>query len=202
MNGRAIAMANSKVTGFFSNRFGEQVGRIVEQHAVASAVAATASIFPGAGPTVAVVAQTAAVYTMYVRINRALGVSLSKNKLKSLATAVVSNIAANAASYIAGIVIATGLSFIPGVGSAASAMIIAGLGYATMVVAALSYSSILNAIGTRNIAVLSEDELREIARDEMSKRDISGEMKEFSAAYKRARKSGVYTGNETVTMEE
>lgn len=199
---RAMVTANNKVRGFFSNKFGEQIGNIVEQHALASAVAATASMFPGAGPSIAIVAQTAAVYTMYVRINRALGVRLSKNKLKSLATAVVSNIAANAASYVASIVIATGLSFIPGIGSTASALIIAGLGYATMVVAALSYTSILNVIGTRNMETLSEEELKEIAKEEMRKRDISGEMKEFSAEYKRGRKSGSYTGSETIILED
>lgn len=202
MRGRGLITANKKVKEFFVDRFGEEVGSIVQQHAVAAAVAALVSTVPGAGATIAVTAQVAAVYTMYLRINAALGVKLGKNKLKTVASAVVSNIAANAASYIASIVIATGLSFIPGIGSATATVIIGGLGYATMVVAALTYTSIINAVGTRSMETLSEEELKRLAAEEMGKRDISGEMKSFSSEYKRARKAGEFTGAESVELED
>ena len=200
--GEAFKKGAEGIHNFLANRFNEEAAKIVEYHAAGSTAASLAAMFPGAGPVVAVAAQTALIYSMYVRINRALGISLSKNKLKSIAAAAVSNIASNASAALLGTATATVLSFIPGIGSGVSTLIMAAVGYASVVIAALTYAGILDRIGTHDGDNMSEDQLRELVNENMNSRDLNSEMKELMADYRRRRKDGSISGNEHVPTED
>lgn len=68
----------------------EDIEKIVKKHA---AIAVATAFIPIGG--LDMVAATANVWTMYVRINNALGVKFSDNKMKSIGSAVVSNLVQN-----------------------------------------------------------------------------------------------------------
>ena len=94
----------------------EDIEKIVKKHA---AIAVATAFIPVGG--LDMVAATANVWTMYVRINNALGVKFSDNKMKSIGCAVVSNLVQNLGvaavavalkwnpiSYLASVAILTG----------------------------------------------------------------------------------------------
>ena len=94
----------------------EDIEKIVRKHA---AIAVATAFIPIGG--LDLVAATANVWTMYVRINNALGVKFSDNKMKSIGSAVVSNLVQNLGvaavvvalkwnpiSYIASVAVLTG----------------------------------------------------------------------------------------------
>ncbi|MBE5804893.1 MAG: hypothetical protein E7316_10335 [Clostridiales bacterium] len=194
----------SSTNDFMKVNFNDEVAKIVNQHAAGSVVAAIAAMFPGAGPTICMVAQTTLVYTMYVRMNRALNISLSKNVVKALASAVIANLVSNVGSMILGVVGATVLSFIPGIGNYASSLTMVALGYATVMIAALCYGKALLRMtkAGRNVEQMTEEEIKNAVKEEMDARDLQADVKAFSKAYKQGRKDGTFTGEETVTMED
>ncbi len=94
----------------------EDIEKIVRKHA---AFAVATAFIPIGG--LDLVAATANVWTMYVRINNALGVKFSDNKMKSIGSAVVSNLVQNLGvaavvvalkwnpiSYVASVAVLTG----------------------------------------------------------------------------------------------
>ena len=94
----------------------EDIEKIVRKHA---ALAVATAFIPIGG--LDLVAATANVWTMYVRINNALGVKFSDNKMKSIGSAVVSNLVQNLGvaavvvalkwnpiSYVASVAVLTG----------------------------------------------------------------------------------------------
>ena len=85
---------------------------------VCSAIAAVSGVgagwIPGAGGVVAAGAMTVTVWTMYIRINKDLGISMENNLLKFIASAFVTNLASNVGSILAVLAITTVLSLIPG----------------------------------------------------------------------------------------
>ena len=94
----------------------EDIEKIVKKHA---AIAVATAFIPVGG--LDMVAATANVWTMYVRINNTLGIKFSDNKMKSIGSAVVSNLVQNLGiaavavalkwnpiSYLASVAILTG----------------------------------------------------------------------------------------------
>lgn len=199
-----LEKAENKVYEFFSDYFSEETAKIVRQHSWAAAATAAIAAVPGAGTTACVLAQTTIVFSMYVRINRSMGIKISENKMKSLASAILGNIATNAVGYIAGVVASTAFSLIPGIGSTVSTLVMAGLGYATASVAALVYGTVLQKMtqNGKNVETMSEEELKKALQKELKERDLSKDFKQFSAEYKKGRKDGTIKGNESVDTKE
>lgn len=199
-----VGKAETKVYDFFCECFSEETAKVVRQHSVAAAATAVIAAVPGAGTTACVLAQTTIVFSMYVRINRSMNIKISENKMKSLASAILGNIATNAVGYIAGIVASTALSLIPGVGSTVSTIVMGGLGYATASIAALVYGTAIQKMteSGKNMETMSESELKEALQKELNERDISRDFKNFSAEYKKGRKNGTISGDESVDVEE
>lgn len=192
-------LSNTAVT----NSLGDDIAKIVRQHAIASTGVALASAIPGAGAIACILAQTAVVYSMYVRMNKALNISLKKNVVKSIASAVIANIATNAVTFIGSIVASSVLSMIPGVGSAASTILMGSIGYATVMIAALVYAKALSAMAksNKNIETMSEDEIKAAVQKEIKNRDIKSDMKTFTQEYKREKKIGAFDHAEEIELE-
>lgn len=86
----------------------------VVQHAAAAGVAAMGvNLIPGAGGIISGGVITGAIWTMYIKICKIIGVPFTKNKLKALSSALLTNIATNLASVLA-------FNFIPGAGAIAA----------------------------------------------------------------------------------
>lgn len=92
----------------------EKVEKTIQTCAIVAAATGIGSgMLPGTGGVVMTVASVAAIWTMYGKINEKLGISISGNALKSLASAMLTNIIAGAGAYIAALVATTIISFIP-----------------------------------------------------------------------------------------
>lgn len=189
---------------YLEEHFNEEIADIVEQHGAAAAAASVASMIPALGSTACFVAQTALVYTMYVRINRALGIKLSKNVMKSVASAVLGNIAANAGSAVLALVGGAILPFIPIAGGVASALLMAAVGYATVMISAMCYAKVLVALNRsgRRAENMSESDLQAALNREIRNGNVKEDMKRYAAAYRKGRKDGTFTGNESVVFED
>ena len=93
----------------------EKVETTIQTCAItAAATGVGGGMLPGVGGIVLTAASVAAIWTMYVRINKILGISIADNTLKSLASAMLTNIIAAAGAYILAIVAALAISLIPG----------------------------------------------------------------------------------------
>lgn len=106
----------------------------IQTHAV---LAVAAAWIPVGGLDVA--ALTANIWTMYVRINKKLGISFSDNMMKSIGSAVAANLASNLA--IAGL--GAALKWIPGFGTVAGGILMSATMYGTTVGAAWIYLTAL-----------------------------------------------------------
>jgi len=108
--------AYKKINDVAKSVLPEDIVKIVKRHA---AIAVATAFIPVGG--LDMVAATANVWTMYVRINNALGIKFSDNKMKSIGSAVVSNLVQNLGiaavavalkwnpiSYLASVAILTG----------------------------------------------------------------------------------------------
>ena len=119
-----------------SNRMGlgsapvEEIVKCVKLH---SGLAVAAAWIPVGGLDLA--ALTANVWTMYIRINKYLGISFSENMMKSIGSAVMANLASNLAMTGCAAVI----KWIPGFGTIAGGALMSAAVYATTVGAAWIY---------------------------------------------------------------
>lgn len=107
----------------------EEIASVVTMHAK---IAVASAFIPVGGLDMA--AATANVWTMYIRINSKLGLNFSQNTMKSIGSAVISNLAQN----VGIMAIAAGLKW-TGIGYLYSAGIMSGALYALTLTAGLIY---------------------------------------------------------------
>ena len=118
MNQKLLAIAAQSLwkvcveSGAYQKVFtAKEIADCVIFHAAAAGASAMAiGVLPGAGAAIAFAISTGAIWRMYIKICQIIGFSFGKNKLKTISSAVISNLTANLASILA-IELAT--SFIP-----------------------------------------------------------------------------------------
>ena len=112
----------------YSHGFSEdKVEDIIVKHSIASAAAGLAAGFlPGVGAIIAAITGSGAIWTMYYRICQEMQIPLSKNILKALGSAILSNIITQLGGVLALELIA---SFIPGIAIIANAAACYGITY-------------------------------------------------------------------------
>lgn len=98
-----------------------------------SGIAVAASFIPVGGLDVA--ALTGNIWTMYVRINRMLGISFSENMMKSLGSAVAANLASNLAVAGTGAIV----KYIPFLGTITGGVMMGATMYGATICAAWVY---------------------------------------------------------------
>ena len=104
-----------------------KIEKIILTHSVTAATVGLAGGFlPGAGAVIATVASTGAIWSMYYRLCQELGIKISQNILKTLSSAILTNIATNLGILLAGELAAT---FLPGVSLVVSAAACYGITY-------------------------------------------------------------------------
>lgn len=106
---------------FVDANFPQEIVGIVKRH---SKIAVASAWIPIPGADVA--AGAANIWTMYVLINKKVGISVGDNILKTIGAGVATNLASAAAVST----VASALKFIPGIGSLAGAALMSGTLYA------------------------------------------------------------------------
>lgn len=180
----------------------QDLAEIVKTHALGAAASGVGVAWlSGVGSAAALAAMVGFIWSMYFRINYRLGLKFSKVAMKSLASAVLSNLMQSAISVVGSVALATVLSF-TGIGNAASSLIMAALDYSVVMVGGILYLKLLNGLmGAGNDP--SEMTPREIEirmDDVMRGENIEALLKNESRSYKAGRKNGTITGKETVDV--
>jgi len=169
---------------------GQEIAGIVEKHSIgAAATGLGAAWLPGVGATAALAASAGFVWSMYYRINTKIGIPFSKNILKSLGTAIATNLVASAVSSV---VISTALSFLPGIGNLAASMLMAGVVFSLTWSCGLVYLKILTRFAEANVDLnnVSEDDLKQMAKDVIDKENVKEMMKQAKQQFKEAKARG------------
>lgn len=102
-NNPILKEAKVSVDRVAAKHLSQKLMDVIKKHAnvVSLAGMADAIPIPEAGAAVAIGAVIASTWKMYAGINECLGISISENKLKSMASGVVSNLAGNGVGYAA-----------------------------------------------------------------------------------------------------
>ena len=175
---------------------GTKIGQIkdtIGNYAIAAAIASgVAGITPGFAGVVAILTQAGFVWATYVKINKALGISMSENTAKFIGSAIVTNLVTSAGAFIAVLIGSTIVSIVPLFGQAAAIALNAGLGYTIIYVSAIIYLKLITRMmqpdGTLKVA--ESDDTKHIIRDIIKESNIKDMVKEGKAAYKQAKADG------------
>lgn len=196
--------ALEQVTGDIINSKNiEKAGKTIKNCSIAAAVAGVGTGWlPGAGALVASAAWVAAIWGMYVKVNIDLGISIKKNVLKSLASALLTNIIASAGSYILMIVASFILSFIPGFGTIGAVAIDGMIGYITVFASGVLYINLLTKLFKAGKGfTFTEEEAKGLAKDIVDESDMRTIIKEGRNAYKEDKKAGKFEQNDSAKSE-
>lgn len=177
----------------------EELLNIVKAHALGGAAAGLGIAWlPGAGSTISTVAAVAALWSMYFRINNCIGLRTNKVLLRTLASAMMSNLAQAAISFIAGAALSSLLS-LTGIGGVASSIIMASMDYAVIYAGGLMYLKLLTGLmrAGQNPSDLKPEDVNAHIRKTLAGEDINAMIRKYSTEYKRGRKNGTITGCET-----
>lgn len=171
----------------------ETITETVNKFAIASAVAVAASnVFPGVGGVIAMLTQTGMVWALYLKINDTLGISIKKDTLKFVGSAMMTNAAASLITVLAGLVAAAVLSVIPGVGQLAAGVIDLFVGYVLIYVCAILYLNFLTKVfhAKGSFDIDKSEQTKDMIKEVVSSADVENMAKEGKAAYKQAKKNG------------
>ena len=168
----------------------EEIAAIVKTHAAGAAVAGVASGWvPGAGGVAATAAAIGFIWSMYARINSKLGIPLGNDLVKSIGSAIATNLAAYA---VASIAMTTLFSIVPGIGSVGAAAIAGGTTYSLTLVSGLVYLKVLTKVlrAGKDPTQVTVDGMKEAAKDVLKEEDMKSVMKEARSAYTEAKSKG------------
>lgn len=187
---KALEQASTEIIG--SEKI-KKAGDTIMSCAVVAAIAGVGSGWlPGAGALVATAAWVATIWGMYVKINKDLGISIKDNVLKSLASAILTNILAGAGSLVLMLVGSFLLSFIPFVQVAAIA-IDGIIGYITVFASGVLYIRLLTKLfKAGNNLNFSEGDAKKFAKDIVEESNISEILEEGKKAFNDDKKAGKF----------
>lgn len=151
----------------------------------AAATGVGGGMLPGVGGIVLTTASVVAIWTMYVRINKILGISISENTLKSLASAMLTNIIAAAGAYILAIVATLAISLIPGLHFLATPSE-ALIAYVTVLTSGILYIKFLtNIFKAKGTFDFGDSEIKQGTKDVIDSTDMQSMIKDAKDAYKK-----------------
>lgn len=161
--------------------------------AISSAVACFFSgVVPGAAGIVAMLAQAGFVWATYLSINKILGLSFSENVIKTVASAVLTNLVVNAGGLLLAGAASTVLSFIPAFGSAVAAAINCTMGYVVIYVSAILYLKLITVMAQDDGTIVLDESnsTKDIIKSVIKDADLGSLIAEGKDAYKKAKADG------------
>lgn len=137
----------------------KELTEIIKQHALAATGIAFIPV-----PGLDIAAVVANIWTMYARINAAVGVSFRENALKSIASGICANLVSAVPAAVLGALAGSVLKFIPGIGTIGGIAVEAAANIAMLYVAGKVYLKSLQVLLRRN-QPLTEENMKEAARE-------------------------------------
>lgn len=171
----------------------DEIIEIIQEFAIFSAASALAgNLVPEAGGLITAIAQTALVWTLYVKINNIIGLEMSDNTAKFIGSAILTNLSLNAGSLLLGYAGAVAASFVPIFGQFTAAAIEATLGYTLIYVSAVLYLIFLTKVfqAKGKIEITGSNEEKEIIKGVIKNTSLKDLIKEAKNNYKEAKNRG------------
>ena len=192
MNSQLTRVAADAVRMYFKsgeyvkNFNSKEVADMVTAHAAAAGVAAMgAGIVPGVGTIAAMGISVGAIWTMYYRIARYLGLSLAKEGWKAIASAVLSNIVTQLAGVLA---LEVAVGFVPGAGIIAAGIVNFGVTYAAGIVYLKALTGIFAA--GKDPKKMTADDLGNYFSDAAKNVDAKSAFKESKSVFNEMKRDG------------
>ncbi len=189
----AFKELNESMRGTLDGTKIESIKETINNYAIVSAIAGMASgMIPGVAAVVAAITQTGFVWATYLKINKALGISMSENTAKFLGSAIVSNIVTNAGALLIAYAGAAIISFIPIIGQVATIAINGALGYIIVYAAAVIYLKLISNLiqPDGSLKVAENDDTKHIIQNIIKENNIEDIIKEGRNSYKKAKADG------------
>ena len=163
----------------------------------AAIASVAAGVLPGVGGIAAVTVSAGFIWGMYLKINSDIGLSISSNILKTLASGIATNLLMYATGCLAGVAIASIASFLPVVGTAVSCATMGLLCYILTLASGFIYLKLLvhlfrAGVDVNSINRMSADELKNVAKTVCNKDEIKDVMKAARAEYRKDEKNGAF----------
>lgn len=171
----------------------DEIIEIIQEFAIFSAASAlVGNLVPEAGGLITAIAQTALVWTLYVKINNIIGLEMSDNTAKFIGSAILTNLSLNAGSLLLGYAGAVAASFVPIFGQFTAAAIEATLGYTLIYVSAVLYLIFLTKVfqAKGKIEITGSNEEKEIIKGVIKNTSLKDLIKEAKNNYKEAKNRG------------
>lgn len=183
------------VKGYSHDKDVDEIEKIITDHSLAAgAAAAVAGWIPAAG-TVANVVAIGFVWAMYYRLCQAVGIQISKAKLKTLASVIVAEVAAYIGILLAANII---LSLIPGLNLGTvvlGALVNFAMVYAAGTLFILMMTKLCKNVKPGEMNKISDEEFKKVAKSSISKSDVKKATKEGLKTYKDAKDDPRYSGD-------
>lgn len=163
----------------------QEIADIVKTHATGAAAAGVgAGWIPGAGGLAMAAISAGFIWTMYGRINSKIGLPMTDNLVKSLATGVATNLATG---FVGALIVQTIFSLFPGIGSIGASAVAGGTGYALTVGSGYVYLKLLTKlfISGKDPTKMDESSLKKAAHDVTENENVNEVMSAAKAAYKK-----------------
>lgn len=163
----------------------EKVGEIIQSRAIVAAAGGIGTaILPGVGSVVAAAVAVGAVWEMYVQINRELRISISDNKLKSLASAMLSNLLSNIGGAFLAMVAVIAGGFIPIINTLL-APIQAMIGYISVFAAGILYVKFLTKVfKAKGSFSLDDIDENKASKDVIRESDVNSMVSELKKSFR------------------
>ncbi len=168
----------------------KEIVDIVMFHSKGATISALgAGLLPGIGGTTALVVSAGFTWSMYTKINKKIGLTLSENMIKTIVAGVSTNIGAYA---LGGVVISSAMSFFPGIGTIGSSLIIGATMYALTLISGYIYLKILTKIFStgEDPNKLSKEDWEKNTKIIIQTEDIKTMIQNAKEEYKIAKKNG------------
>lgn len=180
-----------------NNTTNEKIEELIELHAFYAGMSGFASgILPGVAGIIAALSSAGVIWNMYYRICRTLNIKITKNALKALSSAVLTNISTQLLGVLA---ISLATSWVPGVAVAATSVTCYGITYLAGYIFITLLTNVFKA--GKNPDEMSEAEL--VAAGKAASKEVNGK-KVFEAAREQGKerlKNGEMAA-ENVTISE
>lgn len=161
----------------------QEIADCVINHAAAAGIAAMApGVIPGVGLGLAAAITTGAVWSMYIKMSKMIGTSITEKTLKVIASAAISNIAMNAAVFLA-------LTLIPGVGAIATGVINFAAVYAAGLIFLTTLTRLFKVKRT-DIEDMSDEEWKASVKAAVGSINMKSILKEAKDIFMEMRKDG------------
>lgn len=183
---KMLTVAVDAIDAVGAEIFPEKICKLVRKHAIIAGVAAAVPV-PGAAEA----ATIGNIWMLYKHINDELGIQLSKNKLKTIASGVAANLGASVL-LMAGA--AELLKFIPGFGSVSGGVIDCALAAAVTYTSAYIYLKCITAMAAKSVSggidentIDVDAEIKDYMKN--NKKEISSVLKEAKEEFKDIKKA-------------